>query len=98
MSAKVTFNVRNHSLQSDVWRNVEIKLGDVLDICMKVKKNEIHLISSGVRLFKFGELWCLDIEGKYVGDMPSSLAQVRKEGIFYVTGRSIMITEEEEQN
>lgn len=97
MRAKLVFSACNHSLTNNPWRTVEINIVNVLDICAKLKKNDVQRISSGVKLFHVGDLWCLDIDGNYTGGVPSSLKQVRQEGSFYVTGGSVMITEQKEE-
>jgi hypothetical protein len=84
------------SKTEQAWNKVEVVVEEVEELHAKIRGNEFHAICCGVKLLKFGDLWCLDIDGCYtvagdpptVGD-PASLDEVRQDGYLYIIGKSV---------
>ncbi|UOD29395.1 hypothetical protein INH39_28980 [Massilia violaceinigra] len=94
LAAKIVLYARNERIGGDTWRHVEIVVRDVQELCAKVKGNQFNAISSSVKLLRFGELWCVDVDGTYLyGKDPVSLDEIRKDGECYVIGRFVEVNE-----
>lgn len=90
LAVEMTFYARNYSLDENVWRVVKVVLRDVTELYAKVKGNEVNSICCGVRLLRFGELWCVEIDGVYGRDEdPKTLDEVRKYGECYAVSRFV---------
>ena len=89
LSVQIVLHSRSHI--ENAWRKVKIVVGDVQELYAKVEGNRPNsVISLGVKLIKFGDLWCIDINGNYpMLKDPSSLDEVRQYGECYVVGRSV---------
>lgn len=94
LSAEMVFHARNQSLDGDIWRNIKIIVRDVKEFHSHVMGNESYSICSGVKLLKFGDAWCIDIDGVYDNNMdPQTMDDIRRFGRCYVTGRTVEVYE-----
>ncbi|WP_434677372.1 hypothetical protein J3P77_14770 [Pseudomonas sp. R1-18] len=90
LAVKIMFYARNHSLNDNVWRNVRIIMHDVKELNVKVRGNQFQSISSGVKLLRFEDVWCIDVDGVFTDDEdPATLEEVRELGLCYVVGNDI---------
>ena len=90
LKAKMIFYSRDHSVQANIWSKVEIEVDDVQELFAKVNGAYSNAICSSVKLIRFGEIWCVDVDGNYVmAGYPESMDEVRRFGECYVTGRSV---------
>ena len=90
LNAKMVFFSRNHSCMGNVWNKVEIEVLDVQELFSKVSGAHDNAICSGVKLLRFEDFWCLDVDGNYImAGNPQSMDEVREFGECYVTGRSV---------
>ncbi|MDR1849553.1 MAG: hypothetical protein LBQ75_05900 [Zoogloeaceae bacterium] len=88
LSAQVVLYAYNDA--ENEWGKVKIVVEDVQELCAKVSGNFISPINLGVKLLKFGDLWCLDINGNYaLCKDPASLDEVRQDGYCYIIGKSV---------
>ena len=77
-----------------MWRNVEIEVEDVDLLFAKVSGNQFHSISNDVKLLRFSEKWCIEINGVYdYAEYPKTLEEILKHGDCYVTGQRLSIKE-----
>lgn len=82
---KITFHARNPLADGDVWEIISIEAGDADLIYSNVKGNNFNSILSGVRLLRFGNDWCLDVDGNYSGgEGPNSIDEIRRYGECYI--------------
>jgi len=87
LSARMVLYARNHA---EEWGKVKVVVEDVQELCAKVSGNCISRIICGAKLLKFGNLWCVEVNGCYEADEgPSSLEELREIGDCYVLGKSI---------
>ncbi|MGZ9667031.1 hypothetical protein [Pseudomonas sp. SC3(2021)] len=94
LAAQVIFHARDHRVKGNVWKKVKVIVGAVEELSAKVKGNQFNSICSGVRILKFDDVWCVEIDGNYDMDAdPTSLAQIREDGELYIIGRQITILE-----
>lgn len=97
LSAEMIFHARNQSLDGNVWKNVKIIVKDVEEFHAHVRGNESYSICSGVKLLRFGDVWCIDIDGDYGNNMdPQTMDDIRSFGWCYVTGRTVEVYELDE--
>ncbi|WP_157379828.1 hypothetical protein [Burkholderia ubonensis] len=90
LKAKLIFYSRNHSVDGNVWSKVEIEIEDVQELFAKVNGAHSNAICSSVKLIRFGEVWCVDVDGNYImAGYPKSMDEVRQFGECYVTGRNV---------
>ena len=75
--------------QGDVWRQVAITVGAVREVLLKTPGNFINRICCGVKLLRFGDVWCVDVDGTYTHDDPATLDEVRRDGDCYVIGGTV---------
>lgn len=82
--------LEGRSKTEQTWDKVKVVVEEIEELYVKIRGNERHVICCDVKLLKFGDLWCLDIDGCY-GDVedPSSLDEVRQDGDFYIIGKSV---------
>ncbi|MDO8050153.1 hypothetical protein O3301_16915 [Janthinobacterium sp. SUN211] len=88
-SVRIVLCARNHELEGNIWRKVAITVGDVRELMMKTPGNFINRICCGVKLLRFGDVWCVDIDGTYAHDEPATLEEVRRDGDCYVIGGTV---------
>ncbi len=88
-AVRIVLYARNHALEGNVWRQVAVTLGDVRELLIKMPGNFVNRICCGVKLLRFGELWCVDVDGAYAHDDPTSLDEVRRDGDCYVIGGTV---------
>lgn len=94
LAATVVLHGRDHNIEGNVWKKIRVTLTGVTELSARVMGNQFNSICSGVRLLRFDDLWCIDIDGNYALDAdPSSLEEVRQDGDLYVIGRRIEIQE-----
>ncbi|WP_232642118.1 hypothetical protein [Pseudomonas protegens] len=94
LAAQVVFHARDHRIDGNVWKRVRVVVRGVEELSAKVSGHQFNSICSGVRLLKFDEYWCVDIDGNYALDAdPASIDEVRQEGDLYVIGRDIEVYE-----
>jgi hypothetical protein len=94
LSAEMVFHAKNQSLKGNVWRNVKVAVKDVKEFHAHVMGNESYSICSGVKLLKFGDMWCIDIDGVYDNNMdPQTMDDIRRLGRCYVTGHTVEVYE-----
>lgn len=90
LKAAMVFYAKNHSLHGNVWNKVELQVDDVDELFAKVSGAHSNVICSSVKLMRFGEIWCVDVDGNYdLAGNPASMDEVRRLGECYVTGRSV---------
>ena len=88
-AVRIVLYARNHALDGNVWRQVAITVGAVREVLLKTPGNFINRICCGVKLLRFGEVWCVDVDGTYVRDDPATLEEVRRDGDCYVIGGTV---------
>ena len=93
LSMRIVLYARNHGLEGNIWRQVAITVGDVREIVIKTPGNFINRICCGVKLLRFGDVWCVDVDGTYAQDDPASLDEVRRDGDCYVIGGTVEAVE-----
>ncbi|MEG2963184.1 MAG: hypothetical protein RR860_10895, partial [Janthinobacterium sp.] len=71
LAVRIVLNARNHGLEGNVWRHVAITVGDVREVLLRTPGNFINRICCGVRLLRFGDVWCVDVDGNYTHDEPA---------------------------
>ncbi|WP_347900798.1 hypothetical protein [Pseudomonas purpurea] len=90
LAAKLVLHARNHTVEGNEWRTVEVVVTDVKELCAKVRGDQFHSICSGVKLLNLDGLWCVDVDGVYSFDEdPVSLDEVRRDGSCYVIGSQV---------
>lgn len=89
LSVRIVLYARNHALDGNVWRQVAITVGDVRELAVKMPGNFVNRMCCGVKLLRFGALWCVDVDGTYAHDDPASLDEVRRDGDCYVIGGTV---------
>lgn len=89
-AAQALFYAKNHSVPGDRWDTVKIVVKDVTEFKARWKGNQPNSICAGVHLVRFGDLWCIDVDGVY-GEVedPTSIEEVRQIGDCYVIGRDV---------
>lgn len=99
LATKMMFYARNHSLNGNIWKTVEIVMHDVKELNIKLRGNQFQSISFGVKLLRFEDVWCIDIDGVFTNDEdPMTLEEVRELGLCYVIGNDIEAYEVEEHS
>lgn len=94
LAAQVLFHARDHRAEGNVWKRVKVTVSGVEELSAKVMGHQFNSICSGVRLLKFGDYWCVDIDGNYALDAdPSSIDEIRQDGDLYIIGRNIEVYE-----
>ncbi|WP_156894952.1 hypothetical protein [Janthinobacterium sp. 1_2014MBL_MicDiv] len=93
LSVRIVLHARNHVLVGNVWRRVAITVGEVEEVALKTPGNFINRICCGVKLLRFGDLWCVDVDGTYAHDEPATLDEVRRDGDCYVIGGTVEAVE-----
>lgn len=88
-AVRIVLYARNHALDGNVWRNVAITVGEVREVLVRTPGNFINRICCGVKLLRFGDVWCVDVDGTYAHDDPASLDEVRRDGDCYVIGGTV---------
>ncbi|MDN2716900.1 hypothetical protein [Janthinobacterium sp. SUN120] len=88
-SVRIVLYARNHGLEGNIWRKVAITVGDVRELMIKTPGNFINRICCGVKLLRFGDVWCVDVNGTYAHDEPATLEEVRRDGDCYVIGGTV---------
>jgi len=92
LTAQVVLHARNHESAAEKWDNVQITIENVEELHAKVSGNQFNSICCGVKFIKFGNSWCMDIDGNYpMAEDPKSLDEVRKYGQCYIIGQKIKI-------
>lgn len=90
LSAKVTICGKSPVPEVSDWETIEISATNIQEIKTKVKGNQFNSLTSGVRLIKFGDYWCLDIDGNYAYDKePATIEEVREYGECYIIAKNI---------
>ena len=88
LKVKMLFYSRNHALEGNTWSKVEVD--QVEELFAKVNGAYSNAICSSVKLLRFGDVWCVDVDGNYnLAGNPGSMKEVRQFGECYVTGRSV---------
>lgn len=89
-AAQGTFYAKNHSFPVGRWDTVTIVVKDIVELNARWNGNQPNSICAGVHVVRFGDLWCLDIDGVY-GEVedPKSIEDVRQFGDCYAVGRDI---------
>jgi hypothetical protein len=88
-AVRIVVYARNHGLEGNVWRKVAITVGEVREVLVRTPGNFINRICCGVKLLRFGDVWCVDIDGTYAHDDPATLDEVRRDGDCYVIGGTV---------
>lgn len=89
-TVEMIFHGKDDHAEGNLWRSVKVTVEDVQELVARWQKGYLNRIICGVKLLRFGELWCVDVDGVYNGvDDPASLEEVRAEGEFYVVGRRV---------
>ncbi|MFJ2545087.1 hypothetical protein ACIOVF_01320 [Pseudomonas sp. NPDC087612] len=90
LTARIVAYGKNHSTENQHWEKVEFLATDIEEIKIKIKGNQFNSITTGIRLLKFNNLWCLDIDGNYNFDKdPASLKEIQQYGECYIIASSI---------
>ena len=90
LAAQIVLYARNHESPVGKWDAVQVTIEGVEELCAKVNGNEFNSICCGVKFLKFGDFWCVDVDGNYpLGEDPESLDDVRKYGHCYIIGKKI---------
>jgi hypothetical protein len=77
-------------LEGNTWSKVEVEVDQVEELFAKVNGAYSNAICSSVKLLRFGDVWCVDVDGNYnLAGNPGSMDEVRQFGECYVTGRSV---------
>ncbi|MCX7292705.1 hypothetical protein [Janthinobacterium sp.] len=92
-AVRIVLYARNHGLEGNVWRQVAITVGDVREVLVRMPGNFINRICCGVKLLRFGDVWCVDVDGTYAHDDPATLEEVRRDGDCYVIGGTVEAVE-----
>lgn len=92
-AVRIVLYARNHALEGNVWRQVAITVCEVREVLMKSPGNFINRICCGVKLLRFGDVWCVDVDGTYAHDDPVTLEEVRRDGDCYVIGGTVAAIE-----
>lgn len=92
-AVRIVLYARNHARDGNVWRQVAITVGDVQEVLLRTPGNFINRICCGVKLLRFGDVWCIDIDGTYARDTPVTLDEVRRDGDCYVIGGTVAAIE-----
>lgn len=93
-TVEMVLHGKDHQAEGNLWRSVKVTVEDVQELLARWQKNHLHRICCGVKLLRFGELWCIDVDGVYNGvDDPASIEEVRADGEFYVVGRGVKAEE-----
>ncbi|WP_232442694.1 hypothetical protein, partial [Burkholderia ubonensis] len=89
-AAQGIFYAKNHSVPGDQWDTVAIVVKDIVEFNARWKGNQPNSICTGVHLVRFGDLWCMDVDGVY-GEVedPKSIEEVRQFGDCYAIGRDV---------
>ncbi|MCK9812593.1 hypothetical protein M1B35_00125 [Pseudomonas sp. MAFF 302046] len=94
LAAQVLFHARDHRVDGNVWKRVKVVVSGVEELSAKVRGCQFNSICSGVRLLRFDDYWCVDIDGNYALDAdPSSVDEIRQDGDLYIIGRDIEVYE-----
>ena len=88
-AVRIVLYARNHALDGNVWRQVAITVGEVREVRVRTPGNFINRICCGVKLLRFGDVWCVDVDGTYTHDDPATLDEVRHDGDCYVIGGTV---------
>jgi hypothetical protein len=90
LTARIIFYSKNHSAFENTWNEVAVTISEVEKLHAIVNGNQFNSICSGVKLIKFGDLWCVDIDGNYpFAEDPKSIDDVYRYGDCYVIGRHV---------
>lgn len=85
-----TFYAKNHALPGDQWDTVTIVVRDIVEFHAQWRGNQANSICAGVHVVRFGDLWCLDVDGAYGSlEDPRSIDEVRQYGDCYAIGRGV---------
>lgn len=94
LAVRVVFSGRNYATQNSEWRDVEFVVAGVQELYARRNGRQFNSISSGVKLLRFDDLWCLEIDGTYaLAEDPASLDEVRQHGECYVVGKTVYAVE-----
>ena len=88
-AVRIVLYARNHGLEGNVWRQVAITVGEVREVLLRTPGNFINRICCGVKLLRFGDVWCVDVDGTYTHEDPATLDEVRRDGDCYVIGGTV---------
>ncbi|AZL70628.1 MULTISPECIES: hypothetical protein [Pseudomonas] len=86
---RIELYAQNYEVEGDVWRRVDIFVREVSDVRSTVIPTVIH---SKIKLLRFNEGWCLEVNGDF-GVEPASLSEVKRHSTCYVVGQSVEILE-----
>jgi hypothetical protein len=90
LTAQVVIYAMNH-MAGYTWDTILITIEDVQELCAKTKGSYSNWLCTGIRIVKFGELYCLDVDTHYGSNdgLPKSFDEVRQHGDCYFIGHTI---------
>ncbi|MDR2306499.1 MAG: hypothetical protein LBE53_04795 [Paucimonas sp.] len=88
LNVRIELYARNHELDGNVWRRVDVMIIDVLESRSIFEPAQFTNIQSKVKLLRFEGEWCVEVNCDF-GMLPISPAVIRKYSKCYVVGRSV---------
>ena len=95
LSVHIEFCARDYRIEGNVWKRGRVIVAHVDEVRSTFSGGQTNVVCSGVKLLKFGEVWCVEVDGDHGPNDPSSLEEIRKYGSCYITGDTVEVVEVE---
>ena len=93
LSVSLEFYARDYRREGNVWKRVRVVVDRVDEVRSAFSGGQTNVICSGVKLLRFGEVWCVEVDGDYGPNDPSSLDEIRMYASCYITGGTVEVVE-----